>query len=186
MPPGRGPDLYHVEVYVGLEQPYGGVHGVNVEDELPELGLHAVQLGGDLLALADQAGENRAAEASSGIDKVMVHVSRRCLRIGRRMRVDRTILELYSRLAAIEYMLMHLQKLAYLNARVTPDAAEKVITASLESIRTQVYPGFADPVESDQFAAAVEERLSNLLHGAKAMLETELRGHPETTASCGM
>lgn len=88
--------------------------------------------------------------------------------------MDQTILELFSRLTAIEHMLMHLQKVAYLNARMTPDAIDRVIVASIEVFKNQAYPGFADPAESDQFAAAVEERISKLLHGAKAMLEADL------------
>lgn len=88
--------------------------------------------------------------------------------------MDQTILELYSRLTALEHAVMHLQKLAYVNARMTPDAVEQVIAASLEVFKTQAYPGFADPAESDQFAAAVEERVSMLLRGAQTMLEVDL------------
>jgi hypothetical protein len=88
--------------------------------------------------------------------------------------VDQTILELFSRLTAIEHMLMHLQKVAYLNAKMTPDAIDRIVEASIEGFKTTAYPGFLDPVESDQFAAAVEERISSLLHGAKAMAALDL------------
>jgi len=88
--------------------------------------------------------------------------------------VDQTILELFARLTAIEHMLMHLQKVAYLNAKMTPEAMDRVIAASIEGFKNQAYPGFADPVEYDQFAAAVEERISNLLHGAKVMAALDL------------
>ena len=88
--------------------------------------------------------------------------------------MDQTILDLYSRLAAIEFMLMHLQKISYRNARMTPEDADRIIAASIEGIKETVFPGFSDPVQSDQFAAAVEERLSTLLLGAKLMLEAEV------------
>ena len=87
--------------------------------------------------------------------------------------MDQVILDLLSRLTAVELMLMHLQKLAYRNARMVPDDAERVIAASLEAVRGAAFPGFSDPAQSDQFAAAVEDRLSTLLQGAKAMLEAE-------------
>ena len=88
--------------------------------------------------------------------------------------MDQTILELFSRLTAIEYLLMHQQKLAYQIARMTPDDAETFIQVSIEMLKSQTYPGFPDPAESDQYAAAVEENITKLLRGAKAMLALDL------------
>jgi len=56
MPPWRRAHLDHGQVDVRLEQPYGRVHGVDVEDQLPQPRLRRVEVGDDLLALADQAG----------------------------------------------------------------------------------------------------------------------------------
>ena len=57
MPARHRAHLHHVKVHVGLEQPCGGVHGIYVEDQLPQPRLRQVQVGGDLLALAGQAGK---------------------------------------------------------------------------------------------------------------------------------
>ena len=87
--------------------------------------------------------------------------------------MDQVILDLLSRLTAVELMLMHLQKLAYRNACMVPDDAERVIAASLEAVRDAAFSGFSDAAQSDQFAAAVEDRLSTLLQGVRVILETE-------------
>ena len=92
--------------------------------------------------------------------------------------MDQALLELSARLTAIEYMLMHLQKVAYMSAKMTPDAIDRVVAASIEGFKGTAFPGFPDPAESDQFSAAVEDRISKLLHGAKAMaaLDSKQKG----------
>jgi len=78
--------------------------------------------------------------------------------------MDKFKAEIYIRLAAIEHVVQHIGRIAYLSAEISPKDVKPMHDIAREKLQNETFPG-APAVLSDHLAAEFAEHVDRLLAG---------------------